>query len=87
MNPTDKSEDQILIIGSGPAGVMAAWGALRNNKSVHLIDFGNNGEEWRSNLPDEPFENVLRILNCLKEFSSGSMGKELVLLQIGLERN
>jgi choline dehydrogenase-like flavoprotein len=41
-----------IVIGSGPAGVSAAWALLRQGRQVTMLDVGEQQEEERSQLRD-----------------------------------
>ena len=52
----------VLVIGSGPAGVQALAGLSRERLSVGLIDPGKVEEQYQGLIPDQPFTEIRR--NC-----------------------
>ncbi len=52
----------VLVIGSGPAGVQALAGLSRHRLRLGLIDPGKVEERYQSLIPEEPFSEIRR--NC-----------------------
>ena len=52
----------VLVIGSGPAGVQALAGLSRERLRIGLIDPGKVEERYKGLIPDEPFADIRR--NC-----------------------
>ncbi len=48
----------VLIVGSGPAGAMAAAALVARGLSVHLIHMGYDDATFRDRIPDQPFEQI-----------------------------
>lgn len=50
----------VIIIGSGPAGVHAAWPLVQAGKKVTMIDGGKKATQILENAPDKNFEDIRR---------------------------
>jgi hypothetical protein len=48
----------LVVVGSGPSGTMAALEGVRAGARVLLLDFGNDDELHRDRIPDIPFSRI-----------------------------
>ncbi len=52
--------DDVIVLGSGPAGAIAAAELLEQGRSVHLVHLGHDDTIYRDLIPDAPFSTVRR---------------------------
>jgi len=48
----------VVVVGSGPAGVMAAQALVEQGLSVHLVHMGYDDDQYRSTIPDKSFADI-----------------------------
>ena len=53
-------DSDILIVGSGPAGVQSAWPLIKAGKNVTMLDGGNKSPHILEESPSETFEDLRR---------------------------
>ncbi len=85
-SPAPKNGKKVAIIGSGPAGLAAAWVLVREGCEVDVFEKGSAaGGRLRSSIPSYklPVEHLDRDLDRLKSFGV----KILLNVEIGKDRN
>jgi len=70
MQNTDKLYD-FIVIGSGPAGVMAAQTLVEGKKTVAMIDVGNQDDYYADLVPEQDFEQLRKTDATQEEYLLG----------------
>ncbi len=71
MQNTDVLFD-FLVIGSGPAGVMAAQTLVESGKQVAMIDVGNQDNHYADLVPEKDFEELRNTESSQEEYFLGN---------------
>ncbi len=52
--------DDVIVLGSGPAGAIAAAHLHERGRRVHLVHMGHDDHSYRDHIPDAPFSQLRR---------------------------